>query len=80
MCFDVPTTLYPLSNTSRSLGLISTGFALILVHGRFEDKVASTFTEGHVLSQGIYVVCVCGGGVVVDRHKDDCIRISLERV
>ena len=45
--------------------------------------MASTFSEGHVLSQGVYVVCVCvcvcvGGWV--DRHKDHCIRISAERV
>ena len=39
--------------------------------------MASTFSEGHVLSQGRYMVCVC---VWVDIHKDHCIRISLERV
>ena len=68
--------LWPLSNTFCSLGLISAGFTLILVHGRFEDKVASTFSERHVISQGIYVA-VCVGG---DMHKGDCIRISLKRV
>ena len=53
-----------LSDISVSIGLISTGFTVNLVYGRFEDKVASRFSGGRILQRG-YMWCVC---VCVGRH------------
>ena len=42
---------------SVSLGLISTGFTVILVRGWLDDKVASWFSGGRILLRG-YMWCV----------------------